>query len=69
MLVVVAVVASSSGGSTPKTAVPAKTTLFTGIPEHNGVLGNPKAKVTVTEFLDLQCPICAAASKRRCPRS
>ena len=27
------------------------------------MLGNPKAPVTVTEFLDLQCPICAEASK------
>ena len=67
VLVVVAVIASSSGGSAPKTAVLAKTTLFTGIPENSGVLGNPKAKVTVTEFLDLQCPICAAASKSTLP--
>ncbi len=67
VLVVVAVIASSSGGSTHKTITPPKTTLFTGIPEHNGVLGNPNAKVTVTEFLDLQCPICAAASKSTVP--
>ena len=67
VLVVVGVLASSSGGKAPKTAAPAKTTLFTGIPESNGVLGNPKAKVTVTEFLDLQCPICAEASKSTVP--
>ncbi len=52
----------------PKTPAPAKSTLFAGIPEHDGVLGDPKAPVTVTEFLDLQCPICAEASKRRCRR-
>ena len=64
--VVVAVAVSSSSG-TPKTPAPAKSTLFAGIPEHNGVLGNPKAPVTVTEFLDLQCPICADASKANLP--
>ena len=64
--VLVAVAVSSSSG-TPKTPAPAKSTLFAGIPEHNGVLGNPKAPVTVTEFLDLQCPICAEASKSTLP--
>jgi protein-disulfide isomerase len=67
VLVVAAVVVSSSGGAAPKQPAPAKPTLFTGIPEHDGVLGNPKAKVTVTEFLDLQCPICAEASKSMLP--
>src|SRR3954451_13562354 len=56
--VVVAVAVSSSSGA-PKAPAPAKSTLFAGIPEHDGVLGDPKAPVTVTEFLDLQCPICA----------
>ena len=64
--VVVAVAVSSSSG-TPKTPAPAKSTLFAGIPEHDGVLGDPKAPVTVTEFLDLQCPICAEASKTTLP--
>ena len=64
--VVVAVAVSSSSG-TPKRPAPAKSTLFAGIPEHDGVLGDPKAPVTVTEFLDLQCPICAEASKTTLP--
>jgi protein-disulfide isomerase len=64
--VVVAVAVSSSGG-TAKTPAPAKSTLLAGIPEHDGVLGDPKAPVTVTEFLDLQCPICAEASKTTLP--
>ncbi len=64
--VVVAVAVSSSSGS-PTTPAPAKSTLFAGIPEHNGVLGDPKAPMTVTEFLDLQCPICAEASKTTLP--
>ena len=46
---------------------PVESSLLAGIPEHNGVLGDPKAKVTVTEFLDLQCPICAEASKQTLP--
>jgi protein-disulfide isomerase len=66
ILVVVAAVVSSSGGAT-KTPAPAKSTLFAGIPEHDGVLGDPNAPVTVTEFLDLQCPICAEASKTTLP--
>ena len=57
------VAVSSSGGTQATPATPAKSTLFAGIPEHNGVLGDPKAPVTVTEYLDLQCPICAEASK------
>jgi protein-disulfide isomerase len=66
VVVAIAVSSSSAGGSnTPRT--PTKATLFAGIPEHNGVLGDPKAPVTVTEFLDLQCPICAEASKQTLP--
>jgi protein-disulfide isomerase len=64
--VAIAVAVSSSGG-TAKTPAPSKSTLFAGIPEHDGVLGDPKAPVTVTEFLDLQCPICAEASKTTLP--
>jgi protein-disulfide isomerase len=64
--VVVAVAISSSSG-TAKTPAPAKSSLLAGISEHDGVLGDPKAPVTVTEFLDLQCPICAEASKSTVP--
>jgi len=59
--VVVAVAVSSSSG-TPKTPAPAKSTLFAGIPEHDGVLGDPKAPLTLTEYVDLQCPVCARES-------
>lgn len=34
--------------------------LLAGIPEHGNVLGRPDAKVTLTFFGDLQCPVCAA---------
>jgi protein-disulfide isomerase len=65
---VAAAVIASSPGSPPRTP-PASvdTGLFGGIPEHNGVLGDPKAPLTVTEYVDLQCPICAAASRDTLP--
>jgi protein-disulfide isomerase len=66
ILVAVAALVSSSSGTAPKPK-PVESSLFAGIPERNGVLGDPKAKVTVTEFLDLQCPICAEASKQTLP--
>lgn len=32
--------------------------MFKGIPQSGLVLGSPTAKVTLTEYLDLQCPYC-----------
>jgi protein-disulfide isomerase len=32
--------------------------MFKGIPQAGLVLGSPKAKVTLTEYIDLQCPYC-----------
>ena len=66
IVVAVAAIVSSGGAAAPK-AKPVESSLFSGIPERNGVLGDPRAKVTVTEFLDLQCPICAEASKQTLP--
>ncbi|MBV9716700.1 MAG: thioredoxin domain-containing protein [Solirubrobacterales bacterium] len=66
-IVAVAIAVSSSGGGS-KTAKPnssqAKSsqttvdTLLAGIPQSGMTLGSPSAKVTVTEFGDLECPIC-----------
>ena len=53
---------ATSGGSVTSAA-----SMFAGIPEHNGVLGDPKAPLTVTEYLDLQCPICREASQSTLP--
>ena len=68
-IVVIAVVfaISGSGGtnSAPKpTSAQAKnaaatvTKLLNGIPQQGNTLGNPNAKVTVTEYGDLVCPVC-----------
>jgi protein-disulfide isomerase len=68
VVVAVAAAVSSSGGKPAAPAEPAEaSTLFEGIPEHDGVLGDPNAPLTVTEYVDLQCPICAAASKETLP--
>ena len=71
LLVAVAAIAASSGGTPAAPAVPAAgaqaAALVRGIPEHGGVLGDPEAPITVTEYLDLQCPICAAASQSLLP--
>jgi protein-disulfide isomerase len=62
----VGVAVSSSGGTKP--APPASTSsLLAGIPENHGVLGDPKAPLTVTEYVDLQCPICAKAAQSTVP--
>ena len=66
--VVVVAIAISSGGSNAKVVAPnstaAKTaqskvnTLLAGIPQQGNTLGSPSAKVTVTEYGDLVCPVC-----------
>jgi uncharacterized membrane protein/protein-disulfide isomerase len=70
IVVVVLVVVSSGSGGKSSTAVikpqssKARSIAATvnnslaGIPQSGTTLGNPKAKVTVTEFGDLECPIC-----------
>ena len=65
---VIAAVVVSSQESEPAPAPPAAaSSLFAGIPERNGVLGDPSAPLLVTEYLDLQCPACAASAKSELP--
>jgi protein-disulfide isomerase len=66
--VVVAIAAIvSTSSSKPSGGGATASTVVAGIPEHNGVLGDPNAPYTVTEYLDLQCPICKEASTQVLP--
>src|SRR5689334_21155525 len=71
VVLLIAGIAISSAGGKEKPAKPAEQSsaakLVAGIPEHDGVLGDPNAPITVTEYLDPQCPICAEASKANLP--
>ena len=67
VIVVVLVVVSSGGGSqnTVKPGTKGATTaaasvqkLLSGISQRGNRLGSPTAKVTVTEYGDLECPVC-----------
>jgi protein-disulfide isomerase len=63
-ILVAAAVAISAPNDSP---APKAATIVDGIPESNGVLGDPNAPVTVTEYVDLQCPVCASAAKETLP--
>ena len=52
----VVIIAIVVGGAKEHKAAPPS--LFSGIPQSGVTLGSPSAKVTVTEYGDLQCPIC-----------
>jgi protein-disulfide isomerase len=67
VLVVVAVAVSASGGTAKPVATGGAAKVVAGIQESGGVLGDPKAPITLTEYLDPQCPICAEASKQTMP--
>jgi len=59
---VTAIVLSVTLGGGHKTISPSTIVgsggLLNGIPQNGLVLGNPKAKVTLTEYIDATCPIC-----------
>jgi protein-disulfide isomerase len=67
VIVVVAVAVSASGGTAKPVASGGAAKVVAGIQEKAGVLGDPKAPITLTEYLDPQCPICAEASKQTMP--
>ena len=49
---------NGGGGSGEVSGIEEAATLIDGIPQDRAVLGAPKAKVTLIQFEDLQCPIC-----------
>lgn len=68
-IIAVVVAISSGGGSKPpprpdspaaRRATASVGSLLAGIPQSGNTLGSPKAKVTVTEFGDLECSVCDA---------
>lgn len=64
-LVVVVLIVVISGGSkkeqvAPNEAVPQTKTLLAGLQQNGFTLGDPKAPLNLVEFLDVQCPYCAA---------
>ena len=70
--VVVLIVASSGGSSggdaTNLKEVAAVDSLVSGVPQEKLVLGDPKAKVELFEYGDLQCPVCKAYSEEILPQ-
>ena len=44
--------------ASPTTIATGSLGLVSGIPQNGLVLGNPKAKIALTEYIDTSCPIC-----------
>jgi protein-disulfide isomerase len=70
------VIASQFGGAEAGDATPASAqllgaadsaALLTGIPQDGAVLGSPKARVTLVEYADLQCPYCGEFARNALP--
>jgi protein-disulfide isomerase len=60
---------SGSGGDAKNLkGVSSVDSLVNGIPQQGLVLGDPKAKVELIEFGDLQCPVCKAYSEEFLPQ-
>jgi protein-disulfide isomerase len=64
-IVAIIIAVSSSGGSSGSKAAGGKqgarevATELAGVPQSGTTIGQPNAPVTITEYADLQCPICA----------
>jgi protein-disulfide isomerase len=52
--------APKPGSSASNADVTAVSNLLNGIPQSGQTLGNPNAPVTITEYADLECPVCDA---------
>jgi len=58
---------SEDGGDIELEEVASVDKLMSGIPQGGMTIGDPKAKVTLIEFGDLQCPACAAYADQILP--
>jgi protein-disulfide isomerase len=73
VVVAVLVAVSLSGGddapsaSERTTAGDEATSLVADLPQNGGVLGNPDAPVSIVEYVDFKCPVCAEASETIVP--
>jgi protein-disulfide isomerase len=68
VLVLIVVSSSSGGGGDTKLEGTAQVNeLLAGIPQRQLLLGDPRAKVELIEFGDLQCPVCKAFSEEILP--
>jgi protein-disulfide isomerase len=71
VVVIVAVILISQSGTKDRPSATEGTqqanTLFQGIPQTGNVLGDPKAPVTIEEYVDLQCPFCQRFSQDALP--
>jgi protein-disulfide isomerase len=67
VLIVISMAGGGSGGDTKLEDVALVRAELRGIPQHGTVLGDPSAKVKVTEYADLQCPVCRQFSIQTTP--
>lgn len=68
VLIVVNSGSSSGGDASNLKEVGAVDSLVNGIPQEDLTLGDPKAKVELIEYGDLQCPVCKAYSEEVLPQ-
>jgi protein-disulfide isomerase len=67
-VLIVASQSQTSGGDTNLEGAADVRNLLDDLPQHGMVLGEPRAKATLIEFGDLQCPVCKGYSEDVLPR-
>ena len=67
VLIVVSQTGDGSGGDTHLEDVGLVEQQLHGLPQHGTVLGDPRARVRVIEYGDLQCPVCKGFSESVAP--